>query len=259
MTKVIEEIYKSSERIYEDLYHVFMYNCGFQILLTKLSLGYDTYRIRDFNDIREIRSKDNVKYPPVSKTYSRIGKPDQIWFYVSDDIGACLAEMMPIWYSKNKPGQDINIIVSTWQVRREVTVIIIPDLMNINEVCRQIDLSPYHSDKVFWSYICSKFRSTTLDEKDIYQFTSAFANALVDRASLEGKQVDGIFYPSVQYPIKSNLALRTSCVDDDQLVLRYLCKTVFKKLMINGIPKYEQITDRNLGCYDPEKDLISWA
>ena len=257
----IEEIYRTSFNKYEDLYDYFLNYCGFQILITRLSLGYNTYRVRDYKDLNEIKNMDNVKYPPTSRSYSRIGKPDQIWFYVSDDFYASLSEMLPSWYSKVNQGDDINIVISSWHVRKEIKVMIIPDLNNINEVCKEIDLEAYHNKLEFWTYISNKLRTTTLESKDIYQFTSAFTNSLMYRANLEEMGIEGIFYPSVQYPSKSNLALLPSTVDKEKIIFRSLTKTTIRKSKVldsQGMPKYQQICKYEQGYYEPDKDIISW-
>lgn len=259
---IINEIYQSSNNKYKDLYEYFLTHCGFSITSTRLNIGFDTYRIRDYQDISEINNKDDVKYPPFSRSFSRIGKPNQIWFYISDDYQASFAEMLPIWYKKVNAGTNIKIVLSIWHIRQEIKVLIIPDLKNINEVCKRLDLSTYLNEKDFWSYICERFGTSTLDDENIYLFTSAFANALMDRAKKEGKEFDGIFYPSVQYPFKSNIALLPSCVDYEKVILRSLLKGEFKKsyiLNIHGTPNYEQISDFEQGFYDPDKDVISWT
>ena len=257
----IEEIYRYSFRKYEDLYDYFYNNCEFQITSTKLSLGYDTIRIRDYMDLKEIQSKVNVQYPPTSTSFTRIGKPNQIWFYISDDFNASVSEMLPSWYSKIRPGDDINIIISVWHVRQEIKVLIIPDLNNLNETCKKLDLQAYNLNRNFWTYICNKFRTTTLESKNIYEFTSAFANSVFDRAIIEGKDMEGFFYPSVQYPTKSNIALIKSTVDNEKIVLKYLDKTIIHKsrlLNIYGTPNYKQICDFNHGFYEPEGDEFEW-
>ena len=257
----IEEIYRNSLNKYEDLYDYFLNYCGFQILITRLSLGYDTFRVRDYKYLSEIKNKDDVKYPPTSKSYSRTGKPNQIWFYVSDHFNASVSEMLPSWYSKVNPGDDINIVISEWHVRQEIRVLIIPDLSNINEVCKEIDLEAYHNKLEFWNYILKKMRTTTLESKDIYQFTSAFANSLMDRSKYEEMDIEGIFYPSVQFPSKSNLALLPSTVDNEKIVLKSLNKTIIRKsrlLNIQGTPNYRQICKFEQGYYEPDKDVISW-
>lgn len=257
----IEEIYRYSYQKYVDLYEYFLNNSVFQILLTNLTLGYDTLRIRDYTDLDKIKCRDDVKYPPTSNYFSRIGKPNQIWFYVSDNFNASASEMLPSWYSKVKPGDDIKIIISKWHIREVIKVAIIPDFNNQNIVCRKIDLTPYKRDRKLWEYISNKFRLTTMQNKEIYQFTSAFANAIMDRAKLNDCDLEGIFYPSVQLPSQSNLALNKLAVDNEKIVLKSLCKTVIHKSLIldeNGLPNYQQICDFEQGFYEPDKDKIEW-
>jgi len=259
---ILNDIYLSSANKYEDLYNYFYNHCGFTITSTRLTIGYDTYRIRDYQDISQIKNKDNLKYPPSSPSFSRIGKPNQIWFYISNDYNASLAEMLPIWHKKINPGSNIKIILSVWHIRKEIKVLIIPDLKKINEVCKRIDLSTYFNEHNFWSFICEKFGASTMDDQNIYQFTSAFANALMDRAKIEGLEFDGIFYPSVQYRFKSNIALMPSCVEDEKVVLKTLFKSEFKKSFIlntKGTSNYEQISDFEQGFYEPDKDVVTWT
>ncbi|MEZ5083665.1 MAG: hypothetical protein R2750_09465 [Bacteroidales bacterium] len=257
----IEEIYKYSDNRYSDLFDYFLNYCGYEILSTRLTIGFETMRIRDYKTLSEIKSKEDVKYPPSSTNYTRIGKPNQIWFYISDNLKASLAEMLPIWYSKINPGENINVVLSTWQIRQPIKVMIIPDLNNINIICKNLDLEAYHKNKDFWEYICKKFTSTTLDSKNIYEFTSAFANSLMERANIDGKNVDGIFYPSIQYPSQSNIALIPSTVDLEKIVLMNLFRAVFFKsriLNFKGTPNYDQLSDFKQGFYEPDKDKIEW-
>lgn len=257
----IDKIYKHSYQKYDDLYDYFITYCRFQILSTNLFIGFDTFRIRDYNNISDITKKENVQYPKSSTTFSRIGKPGQIWFYISDDLKAAFAEMMPAWFSNILPGQTIKIAVSTWKICLPIEVLIIPDLANINDVCKAIDLSAYKNNIDFWSYICRKFRTTTLEDKHIYKFTSAFANALIDSSKMEEMNVDGIFYPSVQYPLKSNIALLPSVVIDEKIVLKKIFKIDYRKSIevdTKGKPNYQPLSDFQEGNYNPAKDIISW-
>lgn len=257
----IEELYRHSDNKYKELYNYFYNYSDFEILITPLSLGFNTVRIRDYNHISEIKNKDDLKYPPTSKSFSRIGKPDQIWFYLSDDIKASFAEMLPAWFYNKKLGETIKIIVSHWHIRQKIRVVIIPDLLNINEVCKHLDLSGFKKQIPFWNFICQKYRTSTLEDQNIYQFTSAFANSLVDRSNIEGNGIDGIFYPSVQFPIKSNIALKPSVVDSEKIILSSLGRMKVRKGCItdyNGLPNYETACEFEQGYYEPNKDLISW-
>ncbi len=257
----IEEIFRHSLSKYDDLYEYFLNYADFKILLTNLTLGYDTLRIRDYENLSEIRSKKDVQYPPESNTFSRIGKPNQQWFYVSDNFNASISEMLPSWFSKFTHGNDIKIIISKWHVRENISVAIIPDFSGENVVCKHIDLSRYQKDRKFWEYISSKFRLTTLQNKEIYQITSAFANAIMERAKIDNFVLEGIFYPSVQYPSQSNLALKKETVDNDKILLNSLCKTEIHKsliLNVNGLPSYKQSCDFEEGFYEPHEDKIEW-
>jgi len=258
--KKIIEIYQNSYQKYDDLYDYFLNYCGFQILATRLSIGYITFRVRDYNNLDEIVKRENVQYPKSSPYFSRIGKPNQIWFYISDGWKASLTEMLPSWYKKIKPGENIKVIISTWQIRQDINVLIIPDLDKINNVSNALNLdSHYNSD--FWKLICRKFQSTTLEDKNIYEFTSAFANALITRAQYEGKPVDGIFYPSVQYKQESNVALIPSVVDNEKIILKDLLRTECHKsriLTVQGLPSYETVLEPVRGYFEPHKDEITW-
>ena len=205
--------------------------------------------------LKEIKCRENVGYKKDSKTFSRIGKLGQIWFYVSEDFNASIAEMLPSWYSKKNSGEIIKIIVSRWHIRHDIKILIIPDLYNINEICKDIDLTVYNENKNFWSYICRKYRTTTMEDENIYEFTSAFANSLIDRSINENKNFEGVFYPSVQYPLKSNLALLPTTVDSEKIVLRDLYQIDYKKsslLSIYGTPYYYPIDAFRQGFYEPK-------
>jgi hypothetical protein len=257
----IKEIYKDSYYKYDDLYKYFFNYCGFQIKSSTLSKGFLTWRIRDYQNLSEIRSREDVQYPPKSTTLSRIGKPNQIWFYISDGWEAAHLEMLPTWYKKVKPGNNINIVLTRWQIREQIKVLIIPDLNNINVVCKNLNLDSYFLDKQFWELITNKFGTTTLEDKNIYEFTAAFSNALITRAQIENKEFDGIFYPSVQYKSQSNLALLPEVVDEERIVLYDIFRAEIVKssiLTVQGLPQYRTTKEMIQGYYEPNKNIISW-
>lgn len=229
-TEVIDEIYKTSTNKYNDLYNFFFNSCKFEVLSTRLQLGFEIFRVRDYKKMSEIKTTKDVQHPPKAPTvFSRIGKPNDNWFYISDDYNTAITEMFPSWHSKLSNGQIIKIIISKWQIKKSINVIIIPDFDNINKVSKMLNLSSHYDDKEFWLYICKKFKTTTLEDKYIYEFTSAFANSLIDRANLNGKKIKGIFYPSVQYPLNSNIALLPSIVDSKKIILKDIYRTVIWK------------------------------
>lgn len=257
----IELIYQSSYDKYEELYNYFLKYCELEVLVTDLVVGYRLIRARDISSLESIKSKKDVQFHPTSKNFSRIGKPNQIWFYLSDDENACLLEMLPSWLNKYKLGQTIDVVLTLWQIREKMKVIIIPDFYKKNEIVNKLNLNSSFNNKEFWYYICKKFKTTTLEDKNIYYFTSAFSNALIDRYEIEKNTIDGIFFPSVQYPEKSNLAFKPHLVKDEHLILSDLKKISYRKsLILNkyGKPQYFPIDGDIQGYYEPNLDKITW-
>ena len=156
INKIIE-IYKNSYQKYNDLYNYFLNHCSFKISVARLPLGYITFRIRDYKKLDEIVNRENVQYPKSSPYFSRIGKPNQIWFYVSDGWKASLTEMLPNWYRKINHGENIKIIISTWHVKQDINVLIIPDLDKINNVSKELNLDSYYKNKDFWKLFVKCF------------------------------------------------------------------------------------------------------
>ena len=258
----IEEIYHYSYNKYEDLYDYFLYRCWFNILSTRLTIGYQTCRIRDFVNLEEIQKKENVQYPKESKSYSRAGKPGQVWFYISDDVNATYAEMMPIWLRNKGYGETFYTVVSFWQVRELIEVLVIPDLTNVNIICKKMNLEPYKEHIKFWEYITCKFREDSINNESIYEFTSAFANAIIARSTIEGQNIKGIFYPSAQLLERSNLALMPSVVDKEEISLVRVAKIKCRKnciLNIQGKPKYTTEGEYTYGYYDSDMDAFKWV
>lgn len=258
----IEEIYRYSYNKYDDLYNYFLYKCGFNILSTRLKIGFQPYRIRDFINLEEIQKKENVQYPKETKSYSRVGKPGQVWFYISDDLDVTYTEMMPIWFDKMKYGQIFYTAVSIWQIREPISVLVIPDLTNVNRMCKNMNLEPYKEHLKFWEYITYKFREHSINNEDVYEFTSAFANAIITRSSIEGQNIKGLFYPSVQLPESSNLALMPSVVDKEEIALiKVAIIKVKKNHILNkyGNPEYTSIGEHTYGYYDSHKDAFKWV
>ncbi|MCK9625578.1 MAG: RES domain-containing protein [Bacteroidales bacterium] len=259
--KEIEEIYRYSYNKYDDLYNYFLYKCDFNILYTRLSIGFITYRIRDFTHFEEIKKKENVQYPKEVKSYSRIGKPGQVWFYISDDLNATYAEMLPIWLKNKRYGETFYTVVSIWQVREPIKVLIIPEFTNTNAICKVLNFEPYKEHIDFWKHVVRRFSENSVDNENVYEFTSAFANSLITKSKIEGQDIKGIFYPSVQMLEKSNLALLPSVVDTDEIALIRLAKIEYQKSRIlnnQGNPKYRPVGEYIYGYYDSDMDIINW-
>lgn len=256
----IDEIYKTSNNKYEDLFDFFTKNCFFEIYTSRLTLNTNTFRVRDFDNISEIKTKGDVKYPPKAPCqFSRIGKPFDTWFYVSDDMNTAIVEMFPNWSRKYENEGLINIVISTWKIMAHIDTVIIPDFMNLNHVSKSLELVEKYTDKLFWSYICEKFRTTTLDDVNIYEFTSSFANSIFFKAKQENKNIDAIFYPSVQYQTYSNVALKKSVVDDEKVELnKVIISSLYKTINEDGKVFYQLSQKTEKGIYDKLNDIIAF-
>lgn len=261
----IEDIYINSKNKFGDLYNYFYKNAAYlNVLTAPITKNTILFRTRDVDSLNKIKSLKDVQYPPCSPDYSRLGKPNQIWFYTSDHYQACLSEMLRFWYDKYKLGETIIVIVTSWIIKADLNIIFIPDLNNDNEVLKYYGFNKYFRNDDLWKYICHKFKTQTFEDEHIYQFTSAFSNSLIDVAELENNYIDGIFYPCVQYPKKSNIALRSSLVDNKSVILSEVKKieTIKKsELNDNNLPSYDINFDRNTeinGKYNPELNEIIW-
>ncbi len=261
----IEHIYTTSKNIFEDLYSYFYKNAAYLNVLTA-PITKDTilFRTRDVDSIEDIKGIEDVQYPHSSPDHSRIGKPNQIWFYTSDHYEACLSEMLQFWYDKYKLGEKIIVIITTWKIIVDLNIIFIPDFNNDNEVLKHYGLNSYYKNDILWGYICNKFKTQNFEDKNIYQFTSAFSNSLIDVAESANNHIDGIFYPCVQYPKKSNIALRSSLVDNKSIILNEIKKIETIKrseLNDNNLPSYDINVDTSTeinGKYNPELNEITW-
>ncbi len=261
----IEHIYRTSKNIFEDLYSYFYKNAeSLNVLTAPITKDTILFRTRDVDSIDNIKGIEDVQYPPSSPCHSRIGKPNQIWFYTSDHYQACLSEMLQFWYDKYKLGETITVIITSWKIKLNLNIIFIPDFNNDNEVLKHYGINSYFKNDPLWDYICKKFQTQIFDDKNIYQFTSAFSNSLINVAKSVNNHIDGIFYPCVQYPKKSNIALRSSLVDNNSIVLNEIKKIEAIKrseLNENSLPSYDINANPSKeldGDYNPKLNEISW-
>lgn len=259
----IEYIYRNSSNIYQELYEYFMSKCKFTVLTTYLSEYFQCFRVREIEDTSEIKTKKDLGYRPTAPDYfSRVAKSGQNLLYLSDGQKTAFAEMMQKWYFDKTNVSSFDIVVAEWSTKaaKQIKVIIIPDFEQKNNVCKEIDLSAYEEDKWFWSYISLKFRTLPMHESDIYKFTAAFSNAILDKSNED--VIDGIVYPSVQYPEKVNIALQPYVQDKNMISLG---KHPFKVTLHNTgeltkerMPKYE-IREREIFAeFDSNSDTIKW-
>jgi len=258
----IETAYHKSDMIYEMMFAHFMNLSGFGFQTITLKQGSPVIRARYTDRLTSFSSLNEVSYPKneyVTK-FSRLNRPNQSLFYASESEKACLTEMLPFWIGDFKKGDIISVTLGKWIVRNDLKLIIIPDTKNINELNQKV-LSQMEAPEIeFWDYISAKFKTSTKQDKKIYEFTSAFGNALWLNTKTQNIKADGFIYSSVQSPENLNISLCTLNIDSGDLIPVEFVETHFQcgDLTDSKLPTYKEIGDRKRGLIDLNKALIDW-
>lgn len=258
----IETSFLKSDLIYEMMFAHFMNLSGFGFQTIPLKQGSSVVRARYTDRLASFSYLDEVSYPKseyVTK-FSRLNRPNQSLFYASETENACLTEMLPFWIDDFKKGDIISVTLGKWIVRNDLKLIIIPDTKNIN-VLNQKMLSQLQAQEIeFWDYISGKFKTSTKQDKRIYEFTSAFGNALWLNTKTQNIKADGFIYSSVQSLENLNIALCTQNIDSGDLIPVEFVETHFQRgdLTDFGLPSYNEIGERKRGLIDLNKVLIDW-
>ncbi|MBN2616618.1 MAG: RES domain-containing protein, partial [Bacteroidales bacterium] len=258
----IESAYKKADMIYEMMFAHFIQLSGFHFRTIKIKQGSLIYRARYSVGNNSFAKLSDVSYPQKEfvQNFSRLNRPYQNLFYASETEKTCLSEMIPYWIDKFNKGDIFSITLGEWIVRNELKLIIIPDASNINErninVLGQLDKPEIE----FWNYFSNKFKTSTKQDKDIYEFTSAFGNALWLNSKIQKIDSAGFMYSSVQSPKNLNIALCTSSIDNGDLVPVEFVEMHVQRGDLNkkGLPTYKEIGDRKRGLIDLNKALIDW-
>lgn len=258
----IETSYLKSDMIYEMMFAHFMNLSGFGFHTIILKQGSPVIRARYTNRLTSFSDLNEVSYPKSEYVikFSRLNRPNQSLFYASETEKACLTEMLPFWIDDFKKGDIITVTLGKWIVRNDLKLIIIPDTKNINVLNQKI-LSQLQAPEIeFWDYISGKFKTSTKQDKWIYEFTSAFGNALWLNTKTRNIKSDGFLYSSVQSPENLNIALCTQNIDSGDLIPVEFVETHFQRgdLTDLGLPSYKEIGERKHGLINLNKVLIDW-
>lgn len=241
----IEKTYTSSSLIYESMLEHFLNLDGLPFYYVPLKRGSYLIRARYKNANLHFEKPEEFSYPPSEYVcnFSRLNRPRQSLFYASETENSCFAEMIRFWGEEFNLGDKIRVGLGKWRLKEDIKVIIVPDPdnkseLNINTVNR---LKPLELE--FWRYISEKFKTTGLDDKNIYEFTSAFSNALYLNGKKQDKSVGGFIYSSVQSPENLNLALNKELVDSDILNLEQIAEMQCTRLDNDNrkLPFYTEI------------------
>jgi hypothetical protein len=258
----IEEAYKTSDLVYEMMVGHFFNLSGFAFHAVTIKQGSPLVRARYTNQMKSLHTLDEISYPKreyVTK-FSRLNRPGQNLFYASESEKTCLAEMLPFWFDEFELGEIKLVTLGKWTVRNDLKLLVIPDTQNSNELSKKVISLLQKPEIEFWNYISGKFRTTTKEDPNIYELTSAFGNALWLNALIQNTMANGFIYSSVQSPKSMNVALNTQTIDAG-----YLTPSEFVEIQIQktgytrtGLPHYKMIGDKRQGFIDMEKQKISW-
>ncbi len=240
--------------IYEMMFAHFMTLSGLNILTVPLKRGSTIIRARYTNRLTSFSKLSEVSYPKkeLITKFSRLNRPSQGWFYASENEQTCLTEMLPYWMDDSKKGDVISVTLGKWEIINDLELIIIPDTNNINELNQSVLNQISALEIEFWDYISSKFKTSTKHDGNIYEFTSAFGNALWLNTKNQNNKADGFIYSSVQSPKNLNIALCTQNVDSGDLIPVEFIETQFLRedLTDFGLPTYTEIGERKRGLID---------
>ncbi|KYG84126.1 hypothetical protein AWW67_03165 [Roseivirga seohaensis] len=260
---IIEGIFKFSNNRYDHFLNYF-HSIHIPIIETKLKLAQTIFRARFSKPDEILEDYTEYIYPPhKSNSFSRIGKPGDTWFYASDNYEACLMEMLPYWYEQFELGTSIRVSIGTWQIRQVISILLIPDVELKNEIAKAFnEVAPYsEEDKKFWNFISPYFYQSSKCNPVIYELTSALVTSVLERSELTGSNLDGIAYPSIQYREKTNVALKPSVIDNEQLIFKSAFDMIFNKeseLNEEGLPIYLGPFDGRQGILNQTSGNIDW-
>lgn len=261
----IETVYKSTNSfIYETMFAHFANLSGFQIKPIHVKQGSTLIRARHNEKLEPFKFFNDVSYKKADtiSSFGRINRPGQSMFYVSENEKTCFKEMLPFWLEKFATNDEFIVVLGDWYVRHDLRVILIPDPENVHIHNHDFFAGIIDEEQLFWKYISDKFKTSKSLDKNIYEFTSAFSNALILNAQKQGFKVDGLMYSSVQSPENINIALLPDVVDSENVIPRQFLTINF---LHDGLdndkkPQYKENEKKNRlrGLIDIDKRLIDW-
>lgn len=258
----IEKTYKSSDLIYEMMLAHFMNLSGFGFHIVTVKQGSRIIRARYSDKKDSFVDLSDISYPQKChvKNFSRLNRPGQNLFYASESEFACLSEMLPFWFDEFKTGDLIKVTLSKWIARYDLKLLIIPDINNSSPLNTATIKQLHPEETVFWNYISSKFKTSTKDDKNIYEFTSAFANALWLNAKRQNINANGFIFSSVQSTQSVNVAFSTDTIDTEFLTPSEFVEITFQRTGVNesGLPTYMESGLRKKGIMNFDKSQIEW-
>lgn len=260
----LSQILSLSENVFSDCLDYFN-TIRIPIIEAKLKKDSSVYRARVTSKNALLNNLSEYSMPPVSKSYSRVGSPNEEWFYCSETFETSIIETLPRENEDHGQPNIHYVHIGEWVVKDALNVLVIPDFDLKNEILQAINLDLYfdNNDKVVWGKINPHFIAPTTEDLKTYQLTAAFVHSMLLRdQSKQGSKIEGIVYPSVQYNLKSNIAIKGDSLSNGSLLLKSAMSMVFKNEALTlgkKKPHYSgPIEEPVYGVYDSIKDKINW-
>jgi hypothetical protein len=262
MIDIIEHTYTTFDLKYEMLLAHFFNMSGIGFYPITIRKNSPIYRARYSDKLTSYTALQEISYPEKKSVvdFSRLNRPSQNLFYGSESEVVCLKEMLPYWFEKYHIGDRILVTIVECRTNKDLTLIIIPDADSTSDLNRNVFAKMQHEEKLFWEYISKKFTTTTKEDKFIYEFTSAYSNALRINTTMQGLKCDGFIYSSSQSREKLNIALIPKVIDNELITFGQLVEIKFQMIGYTetGLPSYKEIDERKNGFIERSSSKIKW-
>lgn len=251
ITNYLENVYNNSLMKYEIMFAEFALLSEFEFHIVKIDKGSVIARCRYNSNNKSFTNVSQISYPPnhYINDFSRANRPKQKLFYASDSENASLAEMIPLWNKELSNRDSYKVTSSLWRTTRILNLIIIPDFNSTSEYNIKVIRKMNPNERKFWEYITNKYKTTSLQDQYIYEFTSAFSNALWCNAINQDMEVDGFMYCNVLLDEYVNIALTPTIIDSNNILPYDIVELEFIKSGLNsvGLPNYDDSGIRKRG------------
>lgn len=180
---------------YEEIFATFLYFNHFSFSSYLLKRGNVFWRTRN-NENQIFTEFSELSCPNSSliHNYSRANKPHQSMFYLSDHFDTTFLELMPSWTQDIPINGKFDVTISNWELKQDLWVMCIPEKSNpcfdnyFKNRFSKIEIE-------FLNWITDRFSANTIENPNVYKFTSALCNVFLTRKTKQ--KIWGTLYPSV--------------------------------------------------------------
>jgi hypothetical protein len=255
LMRIIDKSDLNSLFAYEEIFATFLYLNRFSFpssLLKSKSVFCRTRNNKNklFTEFSELSCPDSS----LVHNYSRANKPHQSVFYLSDKYETNRSELLPTWSCDAPINFKFDITISVWELNEDIFVALIPEKSNpafhdyFKKNFSKIEIE-------FLNWITEKFSTKILENPNVYKFTSALCNVLLDR---ETKQKNwGTLYPSVHSRDEIGKGYNIALIPE--ALKLFTIKEVYKQKIIKiGEEKWEDLGTPIKAKLDYNSQKIIW-